>query len=68
MLLKENATPEELSESILAKFGLRGVKLKRVDLGIIAGTALNEFPEDNTFPIPPNGEHHVLLMGVRFRR
>ncbi|VDO96632.1 unnamed protein product [Heligmosomoides polygyrus] len=41
--LKDNATPEKLSESILAEFSLHGVKLKRADLGVIAGTALDEF-------------------------
>ncbi|VDP01520.1 unnamed protein product [Heligmosomoides polygyrus] len=68
VLLKDNATPEKLSEPILVEFSQHAVKIRRVDFGINAGIALEEFPEDNAFPTPPNGEHHLLLVGVRLKR
>ena len=67
VLLKDGATSEELSELILAEFSLHSVNLRRVDFCINAGTALDQLPEDNTLSTPHNGEHHLLLVGVRLR-
>ncbi|VDP60621.1 unnamed protein product [Heligmosomoides polygyrus] len=61
ILLKDNATPGELLQPILADCSLYAVTLRRVNFGINAGTTLDE-SKGSAFLTPPNGEHHLPLV------